>query len=294
MKHAYLLLLHNYDENLEFLLKSLDHLENDIFIHVDRKTINFPFDKVRQQIKLSTLYFTPNRVDVSWGGSSQIDAELELLSCSTTRGCYQYYHLLSGSDLPLKSQDEIHDFFNKNDGKEFVDFFNKKFIDEKRVIYYHFFRNFYGRSETINKFLVKMFSKLLLYFQILFRIKRTNKDINFQKGSNWFSITDNLARYIVTKTDWIREIFSYTDCADEVFLQTLVINSRFIDNVYNLKFDNSIFGNMRLTLWDGKNCHVFTDKDIDVLKNTDALFARKFDLTKQPKLRGWIEALNLK
>ena len=27
---------------------------------------------------------------------------------------YEYYHLISGVDLPIKTQDDIHDFFNKH------------------------------------------------------------------------------------------------------------------------------------------------------------------------------------
>lgn len=33
---------------------------------------------------------------------------------------YDYLHILSGEDLPLKSQTYICDFFQKNNGKEFI------------------------------------------------------------------------------------------------------------------------------------------------------------------------------
>ena len=37
-KHAYLILAHNQFEQLAFLVSLLDHQNNDIFIHVDKKS----------------------------------------------------------------------------------------------------------------------------------------------------------------------------------------------------------------------------------------------------------------
>ena len=42
---------------------------------------------------------------------------------------YEYYHFISGVDLPLKTQDEIHDFFQKNNGKEIV----QKLVDAGKI-----------------------------------------------------------------------------------------------------------------------------------------------------------------
>lgn len=141
----------------------------------------------------------------------------------------------------------MNNFFQENKGKEFVDFFNHQFVDGKMVYYRHFFGNEYARSSTINQNIIKVISRILLYIQISFGIKRST-GITFQKGANWFSITDELARYVLSKEKWIRKVFKDTDCADEIFLQTIVINSKYKDNLFNKKFDNSIYGNMRLTL----------------------------------------------
>lgn len=53
------------------------------------------------------------RTLVTWGGYSQINAELLLLQLATESGIYQYYHLISGSDLLIQTQDVFHDFFEK-------------------------------------------------------------------------------------------------------------------------------------------------------------------------------------
>ncbi len=59
------------------------------------------------------------------------------------QGKYEYLHLLSGCDLPLKDQDYIHGFFNSlKKGINLVGFaqgeFNKNDLAEK-TDYYHFF-----------------------------------------------------------------------------------------------------------------------------------------------------------
>jgi hypothetical protein len=33
---------------------------------------------------------------------------------------YDYYHIISGTDIPLKTQDEIYHFLEVNNGKQFI------------------------------------------------------------------------------------------------------------------------------------------------------------------------------
>lgn len=41
MKHAYLIMVHNQFYVLEILLKLIDDERNDIFLHIDKKSIKF-------------------------------------------------------------------------------------------------------------------------------------------------------------------------------------------------------------------------------------------------------------
>ena len=118
-KHAYLIIAHKSDETLYTLLQLLDDSMNDIYVHMDIK--NDSFSENTWHPKYSNLYYT-ERTNVTWGGYSQIRAELILLSGAIKRQ-YQYYHLLSGEDLPIKTQQEIHQFFDSCGDKIFVDFY---------------------------------------------------------------------------------------------------------------------------------------------------------------------------
>lgn len=54
------------------------------------------------------------------GGVSQIECELLLLKTAISKGKYDYLHLLSGDDLPVKNNDEIDSFFEVNNGKQYI------------------------------------------------------------------------------------------------------------------------------------------------------------------------------
>lgn len=110
-KHAYLVMAHKDDETLRTLLRTLDDPRNDIFIHMDAKNTGWDENRALASIDKAGIFFVP-RISVTWGGYSQIACELGLLNAAVDKGRYTYYHLLSGQDLPIKSQDRIHSFFD--------------------------------------------------------------------------------------------------------------------------------------------------------------------------------------
>lgn len=179
----------------------MDDERNDIFIHMDKKNISFDPSKYKKIIKKSNLYFT-TRISVNWGGFSQIQAELLLLEMAVKNKKYDYFHLISGQDLPIKSQNYIHNFFDKNQGKEFIRFQSENFQYQNRVRYYHLFQENLLRN---NKLLNNL-NKIFIRVQKLLNIKR-NKNINFQKGTNWFSISHDLATYVLEQKSGFSKLF---------------------------------------------------------------------------------------
>ena len=279
-KQAYLIVAHKNDFTFQHLLSVLDDERNDLFIHMDKKNEEYSEEDVRKQIHRSNVYFT-KRLDVHWASYQQISAELELLKLSVKTGNYMYYHLISGEDFPLKSQKEIYEFFQENKGKEFVGFDRKEF-DERlygnRVRYYHFVQLHWDRNRKMQ---FKMYRKLDQWFEWIQKLIgiRRNKDIVFQKGPNWFSITNELANYVVEKEEWIHQTFKNTCFTDEVFLQTLVINSKFKNALYYKGYDDNYVSIVRLIDWNRGGPYVFRLEDLDELLQSDRMFARKFVAT---------------
>lgn len=73
--------------------------KNDVYIHVDKRTDNCPFESKNSAQKSHLFWVKQQRVN--WGGASQIYVELNLLK-KATETHHSYYHLLSGTDFPIK------------------------------------------------------------------------------------------------------------------------------------------------------------------------------------------------
>lgn len=277
-KHAYLIIADKDDLTFRTLLQMLDDSRNDIYIHMDSKLKDYNEEIIENIVQKGRIIHI-KRTNVQWGGYSLIQAELSLLEKAIKIGRYLYYHLLSGQDLPIQTQDYIHKFFNENRGKEFIHFQSLKFSYYDRVRYYYFFQDYLGRGKkNIRKKIVYSINVVLLKLQKIMRLHR-NLNVSFQKGSNWFDITDDFARYVISEKKWIEKTFKYTFCGDEIFLQTLCFNSNFKNNLYDKHYDNNVIANMRLIDWTRGDPYVFCKEDFVELKQSNMLFARKFSCT---------------
>ena len=264
-RHAYLIMAHNNFEQLKILMSLLDDPRNDIYLHIDKKA-GKPY--LNTKLNYSRL-FVIDPIRVTWGGDSQIKCEMKLFEAAAN-GHYMYYHLLSGVDLPIKRQDEIHNFFTENKGNNFIGFDKNQDGFRDRVEYYHLFRNLVGKSNKIWALFLKAINKLSLFLQKSLQIKR-RQIIPFAKGPNWVSITDEMVQYLVDKKLLIEKVFRYSFCADEVFIQSLAMQSPFRKTIVN--------DDCRKIDWIRGNPYTFQKDDIPKLLSSTALFARKFDET---------------
>lgn len=265
MKHAYLILVHNNFYVLHTLLKMIDDKRNDIYIHVDSKCKSFDYNKCKSVVENSEIHFVKN-YNVSWGGYSLIKAELSLMLESYQRGGYGYYHLISGTDLPIKSQDYIHNFFDENFGYEFITCATHVFTEKCNIISrfntYHHTRN------------------LFFLFLNAIKYKRYKYDFDVSFGSEWVSITESFVKCILEHKGWINKHFNYSHTCDEVYKQCIALNTDFKDKIYCFP-SNSLYisFNMRYIDWSSGGAHpkILTMSDIDKILKSNCIFARKFD-----------------
>ncbi len=281
--HAYLIMAHsNYNQLLK-LLKSIDDLRNEIFLHLDLK-----FQLSEEQIKVlkGYMHFSKlhliKRQSISWGGYSQIKAEIELIKAAVDSDTeFLYIHLISGSDLPIKSQDYIHSFFDKYNGEEFVEFMNVDWSNRnlRRLKYYYPLQEVAGKQSQIIKNKMYELQRFFVRLQQLIGINRLKKgELELKCGSNWFSITYECAKFIVDKWPDYCDMFKCTKCADEYLVQTIIANSVFYHNRHIPVISDGNHENMRLIEWvSGSHPKIFRAEDMNRIINTDLLFARKFD-----------------
>lgn len=275
-KHAYLIISHNNWIQLQFLIEILQSPRNDFYILIDSKAHDFDKDSFLSSFNSNNIFFS-RQIDIRWGDYSQIQAELILLREAISHSNYDYYHLLSGTDMPLKSQNEILSFFDNNKGYEFVDFdsYTDNALALSRVRYHYLLQPIIGRKKVS---CLKIIRDLIILVEIVFRINRA-KDIEHDlgKGSNWFSITDGFARYVLDNEDFIKKHFQNTYCCDEVFLQTMLKRSPYKDNWYGLKNTTIQYQNLCYADWERGKPYTFTKNEFYTLTNSEYLFARKFN-----------------
>lgn len=273
MRHAILMCVYKNFKIMQKFIDLFDDERYDFYILVDKK-IDVDETKILERYpEKAGIYFCP-RVEVSWAGYSQIEANLMMYEESAKRG-YDYYHYTQGSDFPLKTCDEVDRFFEKNPGKQFINIYQSNFSKTKCGYYHLFVNNKYYKDN----YLVKALNKLCLYTQKALKVKR-NTDIEFYCGSSTASLSHDCVQYILSKRDEIKKRFDYTLAADEVFLQTMIANSPYRDKIY--KFENSPNANVRLIDWgrrNGNSPYTFKMDDYEQLINVDEdiCFARKFD-----------------
>jgi len=296
-RHAYLIMAHADPVMLVTLLELLDHPQNEIYLHIDRKNNTINTDELHKILKHSSIHIF-KKYKVFWADYSQVECEFFLLK-EATRKKYMYYHLLSGADLPIKTQSEIHYFFSKNQGKEFLQFGSTtipKHITEWYSYFYILQRYLHlTKSKYLNKF-IKLTQLVIIRLQKSLFINRNREGIRFQKGANWFSITHNFATYAIQQESWIKKSLSFTQSPDEIFMQTILINSEFCRNLYDNRMNDNYRACMRYIDWKRGNPYIFKFEDFDTLMNSEFLFARKFnseiDFMIIKKISNYLESIS--
>lgn len=278
MKHAFLIIAHNEPQILKVLLHMLDDKRNDIYLHIDKRSEKL-YEKFSSfHMKEGKLFLIKERMKVYWGDISQIEVEYLLFETAFNKGPYAYYHLLSGVDLPIKSQDCIHTFFKEHEGKEFVDFWldekNEKDLKKKISRYYFFTKQLKNKGE-LSHILTAPIRNIALGIQKCINYKRKHSFNVFKKGSNWVSITHSFCHYLIEQKVFVLKEFQNTLCPDEIFLQTILWNSHYREHLYNLT--------TRKIDWTRGNPYIWTNNDYLEIISSTHLFARKFS-SKEPTI----------
>ncbi|HFU4011461.1 core-2/I-branching enzyme [Streptococcus suis] len=302
-KHAYLILAHSNFKQLGFLIQLLDHERNDIFIHIDQKTVFDSKDEeqLRKYVRLSSIYFVP-RVGVYWGGVSQIIAEMNLFKIAAQTDHYAFYHLLSGVDLPLSSQEDIHLFFDQHADKNFLTIMahDRTPEDVNRIKYYHFFESFTPRTipGLVGKALFRIYRALEVWIQKLLRVDRINKfNLTLVKASQWVSLPSQTVSVILQEEDWLKRVFKHSFLCDELFIPMVLEKNGLLDQIYFAEVNNDQKDEFQGSLhfnnwWDGKPYTWQSNQtdfaQLQAAKSAGYLFARKFAIENDEMMKEFI------
>ena len=278
MKIGYCIICHRNTNILRTTIEILCKGNNQIFLHVDKKSDIQDFHEYENKV-----HFTPFRMDVKWASYSQIESMLILLKEAAKVDC-DYICLLSGDCLPLKSSEDIKNFFLENKGKEFVGIQKKpNEIELENNIKYEHDDLYLKRNKNILESIHFKIQRLVKPLKISKGYKSLPK---LYKGANWFCISGELCNYILQyleKNQWYKDAFKKSYCGDEVFFHTIIMNSKYKDKIYNYnreQDDNHMA--LRYIDWNSGPQYpkILGEEDFKKIKdskNRNCIFARKFN-----------------
>ena len=280
MRFAFLITAHNEPYVLKKLISMLDYPDNDIYLHIDLKSR--AISKNELHTESAKLILLPSR-NLTWGGWSQICVTLDLLA-EATRNKHDYYHLISGVDLPLVRYKDMVEFFSDNYGKEFIgitpDWAEKASISQRYKLHW-LWQDCIGKKKDA----VYVVSRIITRLEKMIHYERDKwEKVKYYGGPSWFSITEPAAKLILSQENWIKDRFRETICCDEIFAQTVIGNSTFADKIYNKESGDPYAECLRYARFNGTSPFVLSMKDYDTLVKSNCLFARKFGTsTKEEK-----------
>ena len=250
MRHAYLIMAHNEFGILQRLVRMLDDADNDIYVHFDRKVKRLPGIGTQK----SRLFVLGERECVNWGTVSQIRTEFRLLEGASENGPYDFYHIISGTHLPLKPLSEP--FYASHKGQEIMRFWDKdEGTADFKLRRYHFFLK------------VHFLWRLSLKVQKMTGIRHLRKE-SFHKTDNWMSITEAACRYLLDNKDDILRKYRYTFCGDEYFIASELIKKGGFD-IYDCP-------DLLYVTIEKANASLISLSSYDSLSETPFLWGRKF------------------
>ncbi|NJC25651.1 beta-1,6-N-acetylglucosaminyltransferase [Neolewinella antarctica] len=272
MKHAALITAYKDFEQLKVLINELGDGFN-VYVHVDKKSV-VPAATIHEVRQLPNVAYVGQDYKVNWGAVNHLKSYIKLARTALTNADNQYFHLITGQDYPVQSSRHFASLMEGDDrsylehfslpsprwsggGLERLEYYNLcSLIDAKQ------------HGKWVNR---------IIRLQKLVKFKRPiSEDLGqLYGGSTYWSLSREILRYVIDFTDRnpsILDRFKHTFCAEEIYFQTVVMNSPFAHKVVN--------DSRRFIDWakaEEGSPPFLDESDYSAIVSSDCLFARKID-----------------
>lgn len=249
---VYLIIAHKNASQIKRLIDRLKGKNTAFVLHLDIRCEIRSFIDIIGDIH-DEIYYVEDRVLTKWTSYGIVQATLNGLKLISKKILnVERVTLLSGQDYPIKNLALINSFFRSNRQAIYIDFNRIPHLGWKN-----------GGIQRYPNF------------------EMVNSVIKIYGGSQWWSFPMRLVDYILEFLDDNPAFIKYFQSVlipDESFFQTLILNleEKFIKK-------NIVNNSLRLIKWDAvypdTNPRGLTIGDLELIKNSQELFARKFEPT---------------
>lgn len=257
---AYIVSAYKLPAQLERLLRRLAAPGVSFAVHVDRKTRRRVYDEMVARTRDLDVVFLPRHVS-QWGGFGHVYATLKGIDhLVTERVPFDYAMLLTGQDYPLRSPAAIAAFLGSAGGRSFMNHWPLPYAPWGDR----------GGLDRIEDWHVITYRRLHLALPLR---RRLPLGLELYGGGAYWCLTKEVLDYVhgfVHANPGYVRFFEHVFVPDELFFQTIVMNSPLADSVEN--------ENLRYIDWSREPAPaVLVQNDLPALVSSHKLFARKFD-----------------
>jgi len=279
MELAYIISAYKYPEQLIRLILRLTSDKATFFVHVDKKTCSEVHEQMVNGTKhLPNVYFL-KRYRCDWGDFGHVRATMEGIHETIQRKIsFDYAILLTGQDYPIKTIDQIEAFLQQHNGKSFMAHFPLPSDQWEN-----------GGLERVTNWHVRMFHRHYVFPKkgAVFIKRKFPKGFQPFGGSSYWCLTRDCIEYIyrfIQMNSRFVGFFRYVDVPDEIFFQTILMNSPFAGSI--------VSDDCRYIEWKDPNSgspSILDIGDYEKIANSPKLFARKFDASVDTKVLDLID-----
>lgn len=292
---AVLILAHKNIDQVIKLSKQLIPTFN-IYIHIDTKT-NLTNSQRDELQNLKNVQYI-SQYNVKWGSYSIVKATISLMKLALQNKENTYFHLISGQDWPIKNAQIIYKYFENND-KIYMDYYrmlDKIKTHEPEIWWVKYYFNY----DQINRrtFFGKVYHRMLLLVEHTLNINKLKKynldEDQMYAGQEWVDIPREPLEFALNYYDKhpeLKKVYSTSFCSDEMWLQTILCNSK-----YRAKIDKNIH---RFIVKESGKLHgekpiYLTEQNFNDMVASDDFFARKLTAPISDKLIDMLIKYNKK
>jgi hypothetical protein len=251
-------------KNLDQLARLAGRLSTErsvVYIHVDKKTDDAEYGRLERTLARRPRLHLLERHVCHWGGFGHVRATLKGIDALLASGSdFEHLVLLTGQDYPIKPLAEIERFFAKHRGTSFM-------------AYEALPSEWWSPRGGLDRIEYRHWRWRGPHVRLPWKRRFPAGAAPYGGGAYWNlsrACVEHVARFVESRTDVV-DFFRNVDIPDEVFFQTVLLNSELAGSVVN--------DNLRYIDWTrGASPALLEARDLPALRASPKLFARKFDM----------------
>jgi Core-2/I-Branching enzyme len=272
VRYAYIISAYRNLEQVTRLVRRLDSKNACFLVHVDRKTDDRAYRALVESVRDFPSVGFLERHTCHWGGFGHVRATLkgidELIRRDTS---FDYVTLLTGQDYPIKPNEQIERFFVMQSPNSFMAFSPLPSDSWSPR----------GGLDRIEKWHLRLYGH---HLGLPVKRRFPARLRPYGGGAYWClsrACIEYVAAFVERRPDVI-SFFRNVDIPDEIFFQTILLNSMLRDTIVN--------DNLRYIDWTrGRRPAILDIRDLEALRASPKLFARKFDVNQDEMILDLID-----